>query len=152
MIPGEFAVAKGELELNKGRKTVTVSVTNSGDRPVQVGSHYHFFVGRELREHRAHLLPGTAVGGEQRDLDARMAQQQSHELRAGIAGSAEHADLGFSRHGLQSLSLVLQDRRTRATTAGDIREKRRGTLVRRHAKIRRAPVRKYGGGGARPSS
>ena len=43
MIPGEMRVAAGELELNRGRKTVTVQVTNSGDRPVQVGSHYHFF-------------------------------------------------------------------------------------------------------------
>ena len=36
-------VAAGEIELNKGRKTVTVEVTNTGDRPVQVGSHYHFY-------------------------------------------------------------------------------------------------------------
>ena len=43
MIPGEISVAKGDIELNKGRKTVTVEVTNSGDRPIQVGSHYHFF-------------------------------------------------------------------------------------------------------------
>ncbi|MDA1117089.1 MAG: urease subunit beta [Proteobacteria bacterium] len=43
MIPGEMQVAAGDIELNKGRKTVTVGVTNSGDRPVQVGSHYHFF-------------------------------------------------------------------------------------------------------------
>ena len=42
MIPGEMSIAKGDLELNKGRKTVTVEVTNSGDRPIQVGSHYHF--------------------------------------------------------------------------------------------------------------
>jgi len=43
MIPGEMRVAEGDLELNKGRQTVTVNVTNAGDRPVQVGSHYHFF-------------------------------------------------------------------------------------------------------------
>ena len=43
MIPGEIRVAAGEIELNAGRKTVTVAVTNSGDRPIQVGSHYHFF-------------------------------------------------------------------------------------------------------------
>jgi urease subunit beta len=43
MIPGEMKVAAGDLELNKGRKTVTVKVTNSGDRPIQVGSHYHFY-------------------------------------------------------------------------------------------------------------
>ena len=43
MIPGEMKVAAGDIELNKGRKTVTVKVTNAGDRPIQVGSHYHFF-------------------------------------------------------------------------------------------------------------
>ena len=43
MIPGEMFIAPGEIELNKGRKTVTLNVANSGDRPIQVGSHYHFF-------------------------------------------------------------------------------------------------------------
>ena len=43
MIPGEKFIAQGELELNGGRKTVTLTVTNAGDRPIQVGSHYHFF-------------------------------------------------------------------------------------------------------------
>src|SRR6201997_2592257 len=43
MIPGEYFIQDGEIELNKGRRTVTLSVTNSGDRPIQVGSHYHFF-------------------------------------------------------------------------------------------------------------
>jgi len=43
LIPGEIQVANGLIELNKGRSTVTVQVTNTGDRPVQVGSHYHFF-------------------------------------------------------------------------------------------------------------
>jgi len=42
MIPGEMKVAPGDIELNKGRKTVTLAVTNTGDRPIQVGSHYHF--------------------------------------------------------------------------------------------------------------
>ena len=43
MIPGEVFPAEGELELNAGRETVTLEVANTGDRPVQVGSHYHFF-------------------------------------------------------------------------------------------------------------
>ena len=43
MIPGEIIVADGEIELNAGRRTITLAVTNSGDRPIQVGSHYHFF-------------------------------------------------------------------------------------------------------------
>lgn len=43
MIPGEMKTQPGEIELNAGRKTVTVTVANTGDRPIQVGSHYHFF-------------------------------------------------------------------------------------------------------------
>ncbi|MFJ4395030.1 urease subunit beta [Pseudomonas sp. NPDC089396] len=43
MIPGEIQVADGDIELNAGRATVSVSVANHGDRPVQVGSHYHFY-------------------------------------------------------------------------------------------------------------
>ena len=69
MIPGEMEVAKGDLELNKGRKTVTLKVTNSGDRPVQVGSHYHFFETNEALKFerraaygcRLNIAAGTAV-------------------------------------------------------------------------------------------
>lgn len=43
MIPGEVIAAEGEIELNSGAQTVTIEVSNTGDRPVQVGSHYHFF-------------------------------------------------------------------------------------------------------------
>ena len=43
MIPGEIRALPGEIELNAGRRTVSVTVVNGGDRPVQVGSHYHFF-------------------------------------------------------------------------------------------------------------
>jgi len=43
MIPGEILTAPGEIELNAGRPTVTLTVANTGDRPVQVGSHFHFF-------------------------------------------------------------------------------------------------------------
>ena len=43
MIPGEVKVAAGELEVNAKRKTLSIAVTNTGDRPIQVGSHYHFF-------------------------------------------------------------------------------------------------------------
>ena len=69
MIPGEMKVAAGDIELNKGRKTVTVQVTNSGDRPIQVGSHYHFFETNDAlrfdraRAHgfRLNIAAGTAV-------------------------------------------------------------------------------------------
>lgn len=43
MIPGEMFLQEGEITLNKGRKSLTLVVTNMGDRPVQVGAHYHFF-------------------------------------------------------------------------------------------------------------
>lgn len=69
MIPGEMIVAKGEIELNKGRKSVTVEVANSGDRPIQVGSHYHFyetnhaleFERDKTRGFRLDIAAGTAV-------------------------------------------------------------------------------------------
>jgi urease subunit beta len=69
MIPGEMQVAKGEIELNKGRKTVTLEVTNTGDRPIQVGSHYHFFETNEALAFdraraygfRLNIAAGTAV-------------------------------------------------------------------------------------------
>ena len=43
MIPGEFRIAGGDVELNKGRRVIELKVVNAGDRPIQVGSHYHFF-------------------------------------------------------------------------------------------------------------
>ena len=69
MIPGEMQVAPGDVELNAGRKTVTVQVTNAGDRPVQVGSHYHFFETNEALRFerkaaygfRLDIAAGTAV-------------------------------------------------------------------------------------------
>jgi urease subunit beta len=69
MIPGELKPASGEISLNEGRKTVTVQITNSGDRPVQVGSHYHFFETNEALKferkkaygYRLNIAAGTAV-------------------------------------------------------------------------------------------
>ncbi|HIP80609.1 MAG TPA: urease subunit beta, partial [Kiloniellaceae bacterium] len=43
MIPGEVMVAEGDITLNEGREAITLMVANSGDRPIQVGSHYHFY-------------------------------------------------------------------------------------------------------------
>jgi len=69
MIPGEVKVAAGDIELNRGRKAVTVEVTNSGDRPIQVGSHYHFaetngalrFDRKKAYGCRLNIAAGTAV-------------------------------------------------------------------------------------------
>ena len=69
MIPGELFIKDGEIELNAGRKTVTLSVANTGDRPIQVGSHYHFFETNEALKFdrkkaygcRLNIAAGTAV-------------------------------------------------------------------------------------------
>ena len=69
MIPGEILTAEGEIELNAGRPTLTLSVANGGDRPIQVGSHYHFYetnaalrFDREpARGQRLDIPAGTAV-------------------------------------------------------------------------------------------
>ena len=69
MIPGEMLIASGEIELNAGRETLTLPVANTGDRPVQVGSHYHFhetnaaldFDREAARGFRLDIAAGTAV-------------------------------------------------------------------------------------------
>ena len=69
MIPGEMNIEAGEIELNVGRRTLTVEVANTGDRPIQVGSHYHFFETNDAlsfdraasRGMRLNIAAGTAV-------------------------------------------------------------------------------------------
>jgi urease subunit beta len=69
MIPGEMKIEAGEIELNAGRRTLVVEVANTGDRPIQVGSHYHFFETNEAltfdraasRGMRLNIAAGTAV-------------------------------------------------------------------------------------------
>ena len=79
MIPGEVITAEGEIELNAGRAAITLTVANTGDRPVQVGSHYHFYetnaaltFDREAaRGMRLDIAAGTAVRfepGQTRDV------------------------------------------------------------------------------------
>ncbi|TIT22026.1 MAG: urease subunit beta [Mesorhizobium sp.] len=79
MIPGEIITTSGEIELNKGLATVTLKVANSGDRPIQVGSHYHFFETNEglrfdrdkARGMRLDIAAGTAMRfepGQERDV------------------------------------------------------------------------------------
>lgn len=58
MIPGEMKVAPGDIELNVGRATLSVAVTNTGDRPVQVGSHYHFFETNDALAFDRHIAYG----------------------------------------------------------------------------------------------
>jgi urease subunit beta len=80
MIPGEMLIGKGELELNAGRPTLRVRVANTGDRPIQVGSHYHFFETNtalrferdKTRGYRLNVAAGTAVRfepGQEREVE-----------------------------------------------------------------------------------
>jgi len=69
MIPGEYDVQPGEIELNAGRRTLALTVANGGDRPIQVGSHYHFYETNDAlqfdreaaRGMRLNIPAGTAV-------------------------------------------------------------------------------------------
>ncbi|MFQ4144049.1 urease subunit beta [Chlorogloeopsis sp. ULAP02] len=75
MIPGEIITPKGEIELNAGRSTVKLRVSNTGDRPIQVGSHFHFFEvntalnfdRQQARGMRLDIPAGTAVRFEPGD-------------------------------------------------------------------------------------
>lgn len=78
-IPGELLVDDGEITLNAGRKTITIKVANTGDRPIQVGSHYHFYetngalsFDREAtRGYRPNIPAGTAIRfepGQEREI------------------------------------------------------------------------------------
>ena len=80
MIPGEVVVKEGEITLNAGRDTRRITVANRGDRPIQVGSHYHFyetnnalqFDRERSRGYRLNIAAGTAVRfepGQQRDVE-----------------------------------------------------------------------------------
>jgi urease subunit beta len=95
MIPGEMFIEDGEIELNSGRETVTLSVTNTGDRPIQVGSHYHFFETnpalkfdrRQARGMRLDIAAGTAV---------RFEPGQSREVTL-VAFAGKRTIYGFRR-------------------------------------------------------
>src|SRR5688572_6607904 len=99
MIPGEMKVAEGEIELNAGRGTVTLKVTNSGDRPIQVGSHYHFFETNDAlqfdrasaRGFRLNIPAGTAVRfepGQEREVElvAYAGDRVVHGFQGRVAG------------------------------------------------------------------
>jgi urease subunit beta len=93
MIPGEIKTQPGEIELNTGRKTITIEVANTGDRPIQVGSHYHFyetnaalrFDREQARGFRLNIAAGTAVRFEP-------GQERSVEL---VAFGGDRAVYGF---------------------------------------------------------
>src|ERR1700675_2259110 len=95
MIPGELFVAAGDIELNAGRATVTLTVANTGDRPIQVGSHYHFYETNaalafdrdKARGFRLDIPAGTAT---------RFEPGQSREVRL-VAYARARVVIGFKR-------------------------------------------------------
>ena len=100
MIPGETFIQDGEIELNAGRATVTVTVANTGDRPIQVGSHYHFFETNPAlrfdrdatRGYRLNIPAGTAVRfepGQEREVElvAYAGDRIVHGFRAATMGA-----------------------------------------------------------------
>jgi len=102
MIPGEYLIDEGEIELNAGIETVTITVANSGDRPIQVGSHYHFYetnhalqFDREAcKGFRLNIAAGTAVRfepGQEREVElvAYQGDRQVYGFNAEIMGQLE---------------------------------------------------------------
>ncbi len=104
MIPGEILTEEGEIALNSGRETITVTVANSGDRPIQVGSHYHFFETNPAlifeREKtlgfRLDIAAGTAIRfepGQERQVQlvALAGKREVYGFRQDVMGSLEDA-------------------------------------------------------------
>ena len=102
MIPGELLLASGDLELNAGRPTVTVKVANTGDRPIQVGSHYHFYETNDAlhfdretaRGFRLNIAAGTAVRfepGQEREVElvAYAGERKVYGFQGKIMGSLD---------------------------------------------------------------
>ncbi len=99
MIPGEIDAADGDITINSGRATLKVTVQNSGDRPVQVGSHYHFyetnpalgFDREKTRGYHLNIVSGTAVRfepGQDREVElvAYAGRQTVYGFRAQVMG------------------------------------------------------------------
>jgi urease subunit beta len=102
MIPGQFLLAAGDIELNAGRATVKVKVANTGDRPIQVGSHYHFyetnsalaFEREATRGFRLNIAAGTAVRfepGQEREVElvAYAGERKVYGFQGKIMGPLE---------------------------------------------------------------
>ena len=109
MIPGEIFAAEGEIELNGGRSTIRLTVANTGDRPIQVGSHYHFaetngaltFDRAAARGFRLNIAAGTAVRFEP-------GQERAVEL---VAFDGERVVYGFTGAVMGALERELENPR-----------------------------------------
>jgi urease subunit beta len=102
MIPGEVRVQQGDLILNEGRETKSMTVANTGDRPIQIGSHYHFFevnpsldfTREEAKGFRLNIAAGTAIRfepGQERTIElvALSGQREVYGFRGMVMGSLE---------------------------------------------------------------
>ena len=122
LIPGELMPADGEIELNAGRPTLRVTVTNRGDRPVQVGSHYHFaetnaaldFDRAAARGFRLNIAAGTAV---------RFEPGQSRDVEL-VALAGARTVYGFSGAVMGALD-ASSSRKARPTTRGSTATRRK---------------------------
>ncbi len=107
MIPGEMQIAQGDIVLNEGRETLTIDVANSGDRPIQVGSHYHFFETnlalifdrQASRGFRLNIAAGTAVRfepGQSREVElvALAGKREVYGFRGDVMGALDTAAAG----------------------------------------------------------
>ena len=107
MIPGELLIEDGEILLNEGRETLTLKVKNSGDRPIQIGSHYHFYevnpaliLDRDkARGFRLNIASGTAVRfepGQDRDVElvAYAGDRRVYGFRGEIMGPLDSIEKG----------------------------------------------------------
>jgi urease subunit beta len=103
MIPGEYLLEEGEIAINTGRRTLTLTVANSGDRPIQVGSHYHFYeVNDALQFERAaalgmrlNIAAGTAVRfepGQRRTVELvdLAGAREVHGFQGKVMGALPH--------------------------------------------------------------
>ncbi|MBU2986889.1 urease subunit beta [Saccharophagus degradans] len=95
MKPGEYDIQPGEIILNEGRATLTITVENSGDRPIQVGSHYHFyetnpalvFDREKTRGYRLNIAAGTAVRFEPgQDREVELVEVSGNKIIYGFRG------------------------------------------------------------------
>ena len=118
MIPGELLTDAGEIELNEGRETITVEVANSGDRPIQIGSHYHFFETNpalrferdRCRGFRLNIAAGTAVRfepGQSREVEQVSEKNRENEFLLDEL-RAQNADLSERIKKLQERKLDIK--------------------------------------------
>ena len=112
MIPGEIKTDSGDRELNVGREKIKVTVANSGDRPIQVGSHYHFyetnlglkFDREKTKGFRLNIISGTAVRfepgqGREVELVAYAGDRQVYGFRGDVMGFLDDETIGNTNSG-----------------------------------------------------